>query len=116
MVTPRGTGLTTESLQSRVLQSILFVARIVCQVETHDECLKSIGIPQLRGEVLRGVRTWNAAHTHSVKMSGGRIKILNKDGLVARQQALAQTLGVAAIGKRPHLYGEVSNRGTRAGN
>jgi hypothetical protein len=115
MVIPRGSELTVKSLASKVFHFISFVPGIVRHVKTHDERLKSIRIPQLRGEVLRGVRTWSTANAHAVKMSGGRIKILNKDGLVAREQALAQTVGVAAIGKRAHLYGEISNRGTRAG-
>jgi len=45
------------------------------------------------------------------KNSVGRIKILDKDGLVARQQAFAQALGIGVIGKRAHLHGEVSDRG-----
>jgi hypothetical protein len=115
MLTPHNTESKVENLESKVFHFISFVAGTVCQVKTHDECLKSIGIPQLRGKVLRGVGIWHSAHAHAVKMSGGRIKILNKDGLVAREQALAQALGVTAIGKRPYLHGEISNRGTRAG-
>src|ERR1700674_372842 len=108
MVTPRGSELTVKSLESKVFHFISFVAGIVHQVKSHDERLKSICIPQLRGEVLRGVRIWNTANADAVKMSGGRIKILNKDGLVMREQSLAQALGVAAIGKRAHLHGEIS--------
>src|ERR1700732_3128635 len=115
MVTPGGSELTVKSLESKVFHFISFVAGIVCQVKTHDERLKPICIPQLRGELLRGVGIWRSANAHAVKMPGRRIKILNKDGLIAREQALAQAFGVAAIGKRAHLHGELSNRRTRAG-
>jgi len=53
---------------------ISFVAGIVCQVKAHDERLKSVCIPQFRGKVLRGVRTWNTANAHAVKMSVGASK------------------------------------------
>ena len=114
-MTPRGSDLTVKSLESKGFHSISFVAGIVCQVKTHDECLKSIRIPQFPGKVLRGVGTWNTAYADTVKVAGWRIIILNENGLIARKQALAQTLGVAAIGKRAHLHSEVSNRGTRPG-
>src|SRR6266446_5459029 len=95
--TPRNAGLIVESLQLTVFQFISFVAGIAGLVKPHYECLESVGIPQLRGKVLRSVGIGNAAYTHAVKMSVGPIKILDKDGLVSREQELAQALGVGAI-------------------
>src|SRR5882762_1442821 len=115
MRTPRNAELTVESLRLKVFQFVSFVAEIAGLVKPHYECLESVGIPELRGKVLRGVGIWNPAYAHAVKMSVGRIKILDKDGLVAREQALAQALGIGAISKRAHLHGEVSDRGARAG-
>ncbi len=107
--------MIVESLESKVFQFILFVAEIAGLVKAHDKGFESIGIPQLRGKLLRGVGICNTAYAHTVKMSVGRIKILNEDGLVAREQALAEALGIGAIGKRSHLHSEVSDHGARAG-
>src|SRR6266436_2262620 len=104
MMTPRSGELTVESLESKVFKFISFVAEIACLVKAYDKGFESISIPQLRGKLLRVVGIGNTAYAHTVKMTVGRIKILNENGLVAHKQALSQALGVGPVGKRAHLH------------
>src|SRR5258708_1587443 len=100
--------LRVESFSSRLLD-----ANVIRLVQSHHESLEFVAVPQLHGELLRGVRTWNSPDEHTVEMSRGRIIILNKNRLVAREQAVAQALGVRAVRESPHLHGEVTNGGNR---
>src|SRR5216683_222738 len=102
--------LRVENFSSRLLD-----ANVIRLVQSHHESLEFVAVPQLHGELLGGVRTWNSPDEHTVEMSGWRIIILKKNRLVAHEQAVAETLGVRPVRESPHLHGEVTNRGNRTG-
>src|SRR6202040_584766 len=99
-----------QSFSSRLLDT-----KIPRLVQAHHECLESVAISQLHGELLRGVRAGNPSDAHAVETSCRRVVILNKNRLIVREQTIAQALGVPAVREGSDLHGEVANRGIWTG-
>src|ERR1700694_5152734 len=74
-------------------------------VETRNKRSKTFAVVELPAKLVRGVFAGNPADPHAITHSVGRIILLNEYGRVGSAEALAETLGVAAVGGRHQLAG-----------
>src|SRR5229473_6318387 len=94
-------------LQNRQ-SALIHSSRGAAFIQAHDHRRKPFTAAKLLAELMRRVFSRNSADAHAIKQTVGRIILLDENRRVRSIQALAQTLGIAAVAKRADLHGEKS--------